>query len=61
MIYNCQNCCKSISSKSEKCHFCGTNVAEFSMLVEKRYKDKEDGKHSPLAEILRGTLATLKL
>jgi len=61
MIYNCKNCCKSISSKSSKCHFCGINVAEFSMLVEKKYREQDDGKTAGLSEVLKGTMAALHL
>jgi len=37
------------------------NVAEFSMLVEKQYKNQEEGKRSTLSELLQGTMAALKL
>jgi hypothetical protein len=61
MIYSCNNCCKSISSRAEMCPFCKTDVSEFSLLVQKRYREKREHRKSPLADMLQGTLAALKL
>lgn len=61
MIYSCNNCCKSISSRAEICPFCKTDVTEFSLLLQKRFREKGERKTAPLADMLRGTLAALKL
>lgn len=61
MIYNCHNCCKSISSKHEHCPFCKVDITEFSMLIEKKYKEQRVHRTNPVTHMLRGAFAGLKL
>jgi predicted amidophosphoribosyltransferase len=36
MIFNCDSCGKSISSKKEYCPYCKTDIVEFSLMLEKK-------------------------
>ena len=36
MIFNCESCGKSISSKKDFCPYCKCDTAEFSLTLEKR-------------------------
>jgi hypothetical protein len=43
MIYNCNSCCKSISTKSEICPYCKADCAEISLLIESAVMERERG------------------
>lgn len=65
MIYNCESCCKSISTKSEICPYCKADCAEAALLIEKAVMDRERGGLERAAQNLKtkfkGSLAGFRL
>jgi hypothetical protein len=61
MIFNCDCCGKSISSKKDSCPYCRSDITEFSLMLEKKKFHGEKGLSAMLKEKIRGTFASIKL
>lgn len=61
MIFNCEACGKSISSKRDSCPYCKTDTVEFSLMLERKHKVGWKNIPEVFREKLRGTVAGLKL
>jgi hypothetical protein len=61
MIFNCDSCGKSISSKKDHCPYCKTETLEFSLMLEKKKIYGEKSLTGMLKERLRGTFASIRM
>jgi hypothetical protein len=60
MIFNCESCGKSISSKKDFCPYCKCDTAEFSLTLEKRKLFGIKSLSGNLKEKIRGTFASIR-
>lgn len=60
MIFNCESCGKSISSKKDFCPYCKCDVAEFSLALAKKRLFGHRSLSNNLKEKIRGTLASIR-
>jgi hypothetical protein len=63
MIFNCECCGKSVSSKKEMCPYCRADITEFSLYIEQRALariKKDTTLSNKILERLKGTFASVR-
>lgn len=61
MIFNCDSCGKSISSKKDHCPYCKCDILEFSLMLEKKKLFGEKSLSAALKSKLKGTFASIRM
>lgn len=60
MIFNCDSCGKSISSKKDHCPYCKTETLEFSLMLERKNIFGLKSLPESLKSKLKGTFASIR-